>query len=83
MEKIKSIGNFIWAIVAFIGAILAAIFLFKRNPDAVQVINGDNQLDNQQTQVDQQIQDIKDELDNINTAGMSDEDIADYFNKKR
>lgn len=87
MERLQNfmlnLSKLIWAIFAAVMAVFGVYVMINKNPKKDEVLAKDDKLDNAQTQVDSNINQIKDEINNINTSGLSDEQIADYFNTKK
>lgn len=80
-RTLNSIGSFIWAIVGFIITLGGLFYIFKKDKDTQDLLDQDGDLEDQSDDIQDQIDKLKDEMDNIDTGDMTDEDVADYFNK--
>lgn len=76
MQKIKGI---VGAIFGVIGAIWAIIAVFKRSNTPNTTLQNDDALDSTQTQVDTEIEDIKEQLEGVKPTPASDQEIEDYW----
>ena len=71
------------AIFMFIITLGGIIYFFRKKSGGSidQVLNNDNQLADQVNDITNDINQIKEDINNIDTSGMDNDTIADYFNK--